>query len=275
MAQTFCSWYLGLFAALIGIPFIQYQTHFDVNLIWQFWIHTECIKKLPWVVEFLFSTPSHHRVHHGRNPYCIDKNYGGVLIIWDRIFGTFAQEREEDAPVYGLVVNVQSFNPWTIQTHYFRYIYDKFWTTKLNGFKYLFYGPGYQKGGPRLGYPEKLPQPEKPVKFYDGIGNSNLLLIAYLVVQTYKANHILGKLIELDAELSGLEIALCGIFMCCIQANFGDIFDGIKVGIFKHLLKDFVYSACGYWFIEDVTIFYFTAVSTLFLLFADKSVLKK
>ncbi len=61
-------------------------------------------------LEFIFSTPSHHRVHHGRNPYCIDKNYGGTLIIWDRLFGTFEAERSEEPVVYGLIHNVQSFN---------------------------------------------------------------------------------------------------------------------------------------------------------------------
>ncbi len=67
--------------------------------------------------EYIFNTPSHHRVHHGRNPYCIDKNFGGLLIIWDRLFGTFEAEKLEERPVFGLVDNahVQSFNQLWLQ----------------------------------------------------------------------------------------------------------------------------------------------------------------
>ncbi|GMT12841.1 hypothetical protein PFISCL1PPCAC_4138, partial [Pristionchus fissidentatus] len=61
-------------------------------------------------IDLVFNTPSAHRVHHGRNPYCIDRNYGGTLIIWDRLFGTFTDERPEEPVVYGLVTPVNSFN---------------------------------------------------------------------------------------------------------------------------------------------------------------------
>lgn len=63
----------------------------------------------------VFNTPSHHRVHHGRNPYCIDKNYGGVLIIWDKMFNTFAAEKKDDPPVYGLIHNENTFNQLYLQ----------------------------------------------------------------------------------------------------------------------------------------------------------------
>ena len=77
-------------------------THHSLNLAWQFWIHTELIDRLG-PLELIFNTPSHHRVHHGKNSFCIDRNYGGVLIIWDRIFGTFASESETSEKIqYGL-----------------------------------------------------------------------------------------------------------------------------------------------------------------------------
>ncbi|VDO12802.1 unnamed protein product [Haemonchus placei] len=63
----------------------------------------------------VFNTPSHHRVHHGRNPYCIDKNYGGVFIIWDKMFGTFEAERKDDPPIYGLVHNENTFDQIYLQ----------------------------------------------------------------------------------------------------------------------------------------------------------------
>jgi sterol desaturase/sphingolipid hydroxylase (fatty acid hydroxylase superfamily) len=86
-----------------------------VSLIYQFWIHTEVIGKLPDPIELLFNTPSHHRVHHGKNDRYLDRNHGGVLIVWDRLFGTFEPESE---PVrYGLTKDIESFNPFVIATH--------------------------------------------------------------------------------------------------------------------------------------------------------------
>src|SRR5271154_1425604 len=64
----------------------------QLNLLYQFWIHTESIDRLPDPIELVFNTPSHHRVHHGSNRQYLDKNYGGILIVWDRLFGTFEQE---------------------------------------------------------------------------------------------------------------------------------------------------------------------------------------
>lgn len=85
------------------------------NQIYQAWIHTEAIGKMPAWFEFLFNTPSHHRVHHGRNEQYIDKNYGGCLIVWDRIFGTF---EPEDEPVeYGITKPLKTQDPVTVLFH--------------------------------------------------------------------------------------------------------------------------------------------------------------
>lgn len=81
----------------------------QISLIYQFWIHTETVNKLPVWIEFIFNTPSHHRVHHGSDLKYLDKNHAGILIIWDRMFGTF--KPEEERPVYGLTKNITSFNP--------------------------------------------------------------------------------------------------------------------------------------------------------------------
>jgi sterol desaturase/sphingolipid hydroxylase (fatty acid hydroxylase superfamily) len=89
----------------------------QVSLIYQFWIHTEAVDKLPRPIEYIFNTPSHHRVHHARNPKYIDRNYAGVLIIWDKLFGSFV---EEDAAVpceYGIVKPVRTHNPVTLTFH--------------------------------------------------------------------------------------------------------------------------------------------------------------
>lgn len=88
----------------IWILFMQ-----QISLIYQFWIHTETIYKLPAPIEFIFNTPSHHRVHHGSDIKYLDKNHAGILVIWDRLFGSF--KAEEERPVYGLTINIESYNP--------------------------------------------------------------------------------------------------------------------------------------------------------------------
>lgn len=88
------------------------------SLLYQFWLHTEAVDKLPRWFEFVFNTPSHHRVHHGTNPEYLDRNHGGVLIVWDRLFGTFEPEdRVGNAPVYGIVKNLETHNPLWIAFH--------------------------------------------------------------------------------------------------------------------------------------------------------------
>lgn len=88
-----------------------------LNLIYQFWIHTEAIDRLPRWFEAVFNTPSHHRVHHATNPRYLDSNYAGTLIIWDRMFGSFVPEVDHEPPKYGIVKNLGTFNPLKIAFH--------------------------------------------------------------------------------------------------------------------------------------------------------------
>lgn len=105
---------------LLGVPPWMVFVGFSINLVYQFWVHTERIDRLPRLFEFVFNTPSHHRVHHGRDPQYLDRNYGGILIVWDRIFGTYADEVSR--PHYGLTKPVDTYNIWTLQTHEYRSI---------------------------------------------------------------------------------------------------------------------------------------------------------
>lgn len=88
-----------------------------INLVYQYWIHTETIRRLPAPIEFIFNTPSHHRVHHGANPRYLDANYGGTFIIWDRLLGTFVAEQDSEPVRYGLVKNIATYNPLRIAFH--------------------------------------------------------------------------------------------------------------------------------------------------------------
>ncbi len=100
--------------AFAPMPLLGFHPHTvmragQINLLYQFWIHTEAIDRLPPAAEQVLNTPSHHRVHHGTNPQYLDKNYGGVLIVWDKLFGTF--EPEVRRLRYGLTKNIGTFNP--------------------------------------------------------------------------------------------------------------------------------------------------------------------
>ena len=122
LRQSWTSQFTGL--TLLNVPLAWLGFHpatialaFSVNLIYQFWIHTETIDRMPRWFEYLFNTPSHHRVHHGSNPRYLDANYAGVFMIWDRLFGTFVPEQLEEPVRYGLVHDLTTFNPLRIATH--------------------------------------------------------------------------------------------------------------------------------------------------------------
>ena len=132
---------------LLGIPPWMVFFSFSVSLVYQFWIHTERIGTLPRPIEFVFNTPSHHRVHHGMDQIYLDKNYGGILILWDRLFGTF--QREEFRPHYGLTKPVDTFNIWRLQTREYAAIgrdvrAARRWRDKLG---YVVGPPGWQPAG--------------------------------------------------------------------------------------------------------------------------------
>jgi len=140
------------------IPPSLYLVHHQINLLYQFWLHTETIGKVG-PLEWVFNTPSHHRVHHGSNKYCLDKNFGGWLIIWDRMFGTFQEELPDVPIVYGLVDPVKSYNPLYVQLHYYQKVQQK-WQS-MDGWKNKFYslvkGPGWRPGSPWTGFMEEVP----------------------------------------------------------------------------------------------------------------------
>jgi sterol desaturase/sphingolipid hydroxylase (fatty acid hydroxylase superfamily) len=114
------------------------------SLIYQFGLHTERIVRLPWPLELVLNTPSHHRVHHGANEQYLDRNYGGILVIWDRIFGSFEPEGERVR--YGLTKNIESFNPMRVAFHEYIALWHDVrrapsWRERAG---HLWHGPGWE-----------------------------------------------------------------------------------------------------------------------------------
>ena len=135
LRQTSSGWlwkwvfYIPMF--MVGIPGEVFFTVAAINLLYQFWVHTEHIKTLG-PLELIFITPSNHRIHHAQNPEYIDANYGGVFIIWDRIFGTYIPERDDLKPIYGTVKPLRSWNPiWSNLEIYHQMIRDTIHTKTL------------------------------------------------------------------------------------------------------------------------------------------------
>ncbi len=122
LRQPWTSFLTGLVLLKAPLAFVGFHPAViafvaSANLVYQFWIHTEAIDRMPRWFEAVFNTPSHHRVHHAANPRYLDANYAGTLIVWDRLFGTFVPEQDDEAVRYGLVHNLTTHNPLVVAFH--------------------------------------------------------------------------------------------------------------------------------------------------------------
>ena len=157
LRQTWTGVFTGIF--ILNVPLVLLGFHPAMivfvngfNLVYQFWIHTEAIRRLPWVVELIFNTPSHHRVHHGTNARYLDANYAGTLIIWDRLFGSFVPEDDREPVKYGIVRNLATFNPLKIAFHEWINMFIDLVRPGLalrQRLAYLFAPPGWSHDGSR------------------------------------------------------------------------------------------------------------------------------
>ena len=212
--------------AIIGFDPITFISAQGINLVYQFWIHTESIEKLPKWFEAIFNTPSHHRVHHARNPKYIDKNHAGTLIIWDKLFGSFVAE--EERPLYGITKPLKSWNPvWANFSHYTD-IFEDFkriprYSDKL---RLLFNKPGWMPenmGGYRA--------PQEVKDNYEKFDNStSIKLNVYVIVQFLVV--MAGSLSWLYylEDLSKFEKILSATLLVLSIASFGFLFENRKYG---------------------------------------------
>ncbi len=139
-------WVFWVPLPLLGYDPVSSLIAYYIIRYYQVWLHTEKINKIP-VIDRIFTVPSHHRVHHGTNPQYIDKNYGGCLIIWDKLFGTF--QEEEEPVVYGVLKPIQTYNPITInfgeyQNLFWDVVKEPSWKNKM---QYMLRKPGWSPHG--------------------------------------------------------------------------------------------------------------------------------
>ena len=147
-AELFYKYIFWLWLPLVGFEPWMIMVMMSFSLIFQFLQHTQMVKKLG-PIEWVFNTPSHHRVHHASNIRYLDQNHAGVLIIWDRLFGTYSEELDEEKPVFGITTNIHTYNPLRIATHE----YAAWWADMKRAnswherFMYTFAPPGWSPDG--------------------------------------------------------------------------------------------------------------------------------
>lgn len=129
------SWIFYLPLALLGVDPLLLLSVGSLNLIYQFWVHTRHIPKLGWF-EWIFVSPSNHRAHHAQNQIYIDRNYGGVFIIWDRLFGSFVEELDSEPPIFGIRKALHSWNPLYANVQVYQQLFIDSWRTKSWGDKF-------------------------------------------------------------------------------------------------------------------------------------------
>merc|ERR1712062_467616 len=213
-------WYLPM---AFFVPPSHIIIHVQFNLLYQFWIHTELVKDIG-PLEYILNTPKHHRVHHGSNRYCLDKNYAGVLIIWDRLFGTFEWEREDEPIVYGLVDQPQFFNPLKHQVFYYGKVLEKAqsmdnWTDKIWA---VLKGPGWFPGTDRLGDPLGVPEIQHREKYDPKVADwVNVYTVLHFVL-VFLAFDDLG---HYNLQMSQTSVLGICLFLFWTLTNIGMIFD--------------------------------------------------
>ncbi|MCO5232465.1 MAG: sterol desaturase family protein [Chitinophagales bacterium] len=237
--QTFVSAWFYLPLAFLGFSFSSFITVAAIQTLYQFWIHTEMIYKLPTFFEFIFNTPSHHRVHHSSDPKYIDKNHGGTFIIWDRLFGTFKEE--EDPIHYGVTKPVNSWNVLWINFEYYKWLgalvlQARGWDKLRVLYKKTGWRPEYL-GGPLLPE-ERLPEYQK----YD-VQALGWMKIYTTILFVLMLGAVAGFL-SISPQLSALHNLVYILLILWIILNIGALVESKPWANWSELLRISISYAC-------------------------------
>ncbi len=243
------SWFQGVWTApaylpmaLLGFDTTQLLIVGGINLIYQFWIHTEMIDRMGYLESFM-NTPSHHRVHHGRNPKYIDKNHAGVFIIWDRMFGTF--QVEEERPVYGITTPINSWNPvWANFSHYehigHQLRHAPSLTEKL---KVLFYKPGWDA---KMAVYHPIPDVNRDN--YQKFDTSAIQGVNYYVLFQYALLTLATfPFLQFQAQLDWGQKGLIALLIGLTVVNFGWLFEGHTWAYRLEAIRLVICAGVGIW----------------------------
>ncbi len=212
------SWVFYLPMAMLGVPPTTFVVVGLIDLLYQYWVHTELVGRLGWIDRVLV-TPSNHRVHHGQNDYCLDRNYGGILIIWDRLFGTFVDERPGETIIYGVRKPLHAYNPiWGNLHVYADLIGESVRTQGLKDKLAVWFGP--PGGGGRAG------TPWSPATFARYGVETSIALRRYVIAQYAIGNlALVAFLVQLGA-MGRFEALAWGVFIASSLLTQGGLLEG-------------------------------------------------
>lgn len=222
--QNWFSWVFYLPLAFIGFDPLMFLTLSAFNTLYQFWIHTRTIKSMGFL-EHILNTPSHHRVHHGSNPKYIDKNHGGSLIIWDKMFGTFQKEEEE--VYYGITTPLASWNPVWANVHYWNELWCTAKKAKNIGDKFMVFvkPPGWFPAS-LGGFKHAQEIDVANYKKFDASYSKNVA--AYVFFQFILALSLGSALLFLYTKLELYQVAIAAIQVILLLLSFGALLEDKK-----------------------------------------------
>ncbi len=233
--QPLFSWIFYLPLAALGFPPLVFLTCSSLNTLYQFWIHTRAIGKLG-PLEWVINTPSHHRVHHGCDDKYLDKNYGGTLIVWDRLFGSFQEEEEE--PTYGITKPLHSWNPLWANLHYYADLVatGRQAPSLAARIKLWLASPGYRPGwAAPAGGGRVSPLTHGEDGKYDAAAPPTLN--AYVFLQFLVAMALTVLLLFRGGELAVVERVAVAALIAWTLTNLGGIFDRRRWLLLSELLR--------------------------------------
>jgi sterol desaturase/sphingolipid hydroxylase (fatty acid hydroxylase superfamily) len=211
------SWIFYLPMAVLGVPPLVFITVAALNLLYQFWVHTRHIPKLGWF-EWLFITPSNHRVHHAQNPLYLDRNYGGVFIVWDRLFGTFQEEDDNEPVIFGVTTPLASWNPLWANLQFYAQLWSdarraERWWDKL---RIWFMPTGWRPDDVARRYPQAKQDLSRFEKFEVPLAWPQQLYVvvqfaAYVALGSYLMEH--AEQLSIGALLLGWGLMAFGLFV--------------------------------------------------------------
>lgn len=245
-------WIFFLPLAFLGLPPSAFLIHQQLSYVYAGWTHNETVPKLSKVIpglghaiEFVFMTPSHHRVHHGANRYCIDKNYGQTFIIFDRLFGTFAEERDDEPLVYGTLGQMDRNSAIMIQVSPWIELWRKVrsMTSFSDKVRALAFGPGWTPGKPRLGDPAEVPDVRGRQKMQLHLPAwFSLYMLANSALVFFSYAEMIGRIKDVGPFLPLVTL----FYLFFSYTALGGLYEGRRYGAVLELLRLLLFFGLSY-----------------------------
>lgn len=264
-------WVFYLPIALLGFPPIVLATVGSLNLLYQFWVHTQHINRMPDWYEAIFVTPSNHRVHHGKNKVYIDKNHGGVFILWDRLFGTFQKELAHEKVIFGISTQLGTWNPIWGNMHFLTNLIKDAWRTKSwkDKLTLWFRLTGYRPKDVEEKYP--VIKSNKAVEKYDSI--LTFMEKIYLFGQFIFTLVICFAYLHMAADLNLLQQCIGFIVLAYSLLSLSFIQESKSYALFSEAIKFIGILLTTHFIIltdssTNLTLIFISITSLIFLLFS-------